>query len=167
MKIFFIGFMCSGKTTLGRQLAEELRLPFFDLDDEVEKSNGETIEEIFETRGEATFREMERDELKDLVANQRKFVIATGGGTPCFFDNMKLMLQAGHVVYLDVPVAALLQRISASKASRPLVFGLQADDLKKFTEDKVLERSQVYINAHHILSGENISLRDAMNLPFL
>jgi shikimate kinase len=119
--IFLIGFMASGKTTVGRLLAERLDWAFVDLDKVVEEGAGKTIADIFAAEGEAGFRRREAEALRE-VAQRRKTVVATGGGAPCSDENMNAMLGAGRVLWLDVPAEEAVRR--AGKASgRPLLDG--------------------------------------------
>src|SRR5258708_25113313 len=101
MKIFIIGLPGSGKTTLGKQVAEKLNLPFIDLDLEIEKLEGKTVQEIFAKRKENYFRELESRTLKNFCSGKSDFVMATGGGAPGFFDNMDVMNNSGKTVFLD------------------------------------------------------------------
>src|SRR5579859_2734142 len=103
MKIFLIGLPGSGKTTMGKSLADALRLPFADLDVEIEKSEGLTVPQIFEKRGEDYFRAAESELLKKFTSSSGHFVMAAGGGAPCFNRNMTAMNQSGITVFLDVP----------------------------------------------------------------
>ncbi len=165
MKIFLIGYMASGKSTLGVQLADALNLPFVDLDDEIEKSNGKTIAEIFEEEGAIRFRELEEEELEDIITHQQKFVMATGGGAPCNFYNMQRMNEAGITIYLNVPATELQKRIISSENKRPVVAKIEKKDLLQFIERKVTERNYFYQQAGHTVSGPSIDLSDLLKLP--
>src|SRR5438874_1229377 len=103
MKIFLIGMPGSGKTTTGKLLAEKLKLTFVDLDMEIEKSEGRSINQIFEKRKENYFREVESMILKKFCSSSESFVMSTGGGAPCFFNNIKQMNDSGKTIFLDVP----------------------------------------------------------------
>jgi len=98
-KIFLIGMPASAKTTLGEKLAAHLQIPFIDLDDVIVKAAGKSIKEVFEQEGEDHFRELEHDALHQSINAHPGFIMATGGGTPCFFDNMKVMKKAGTVYF--------------------------------------------------------------------
>ncbi|MBX2946567.1 MAG: shikimate kinase [Cyclobacteriaceae bacterium] len=121
MKIFLVGLPGSGKSTFGKQLAEALQLPFIDLDKEIEQACGMPVAEIFASKGEPWFREQESVTLRTIVGKDHSFVMATGGGTPCFHGSMELMNQAGTTIFLDIPLNIIEQRISeVEKSARPL-----------------------------------------------
>ena len=119
MKIYIVGFMCAGKTTIGRELAARIAAPFFDLDDLVEESESSKIKEIFANQGEAYFRKRERDILRSTKHLERA-VIATGGGTFTFDENIQFIRSEGLSVYLSAPFALLRSRVGAKAADRPL-----------------------------------------------
>lgn len=110
----------SGKSTIGRSLASHLGIPFFDLDKLIETSECKSITEIFSNSGEENFRTIESSELRRIVDSPAPFVLATGGGTPCFHNNMELLIQSGFTVFLDPPLDLLKQRLTNSKG-RPLI----------------------------------------------
>lgn len=139
MRIYLTGFMGSGKTTIGRMLAENRNVPFIDLDRELEHSHSKTITELFETNGEAYFREQESRMLKRIENNS--CVIATGGG--CFIYNQEWMLRNGTVIFLDVPFDEIVRRIGGDPA-RPLW---------KNAQMLYVERSDKYRNAHFTVDG--------------
>lgn len=109
----------SGKSTVSRLLAEKLELDFYDLDAEIEAASGKTIAEIF-TEGEEVFRKLEAATLLKSIINKKSFVMAAGGGTPCFFDGMKVMNESGITIYLDTPIDVLIAR-TKKKQHRPLL----------------------------------------------
>ena len=112
----------SGKTTLGRQLAAHYGCPFLDLDEAIVARAGREIPAIFQTQGEAYFRQLEADTLREVLARPGPLVLATGGGTPCFHENMSRLAAAGRTVWLDVPLPLLAARLrAAGLASRPLL----------------------------------------------
>ena len=142
--IFLIGFMASGKTTVGRLLAERLDWAFVDLDKVIEDDAGETVADIFAAEGEAGFRKREAETLRQ-VAKRRKTVVATGGGAPCRPENIETMLEAGRVFWLKVSAEEAVQR--AGKASgRPLLDG--ADDPVAAARDLLAARRPYYERAH-------------------
>lgn len=134
MKIYLVGYMGSGKSTFGQQLAITLSMPFTDLDKEFEKRYKIGIPDFFSKYGEDAFRDIEMKILSD-ISQLNDAVISTGGGTPCFFDNMKLMNQTGITIYLEASPQLLLTRIESSAWKRPLFQKFQGSDpLSKITE---------------------------------
>ncbi|MBB6609864.1 AAA family ATPase [Pontibacter sp. Tf4] len=153
MLIFLLGMMGSGKTTLGRELAEKLNYSFVDLDAFIEEKEGRTIAEIFATDGQEKFRELENQALQTIVTNFSQTVVATGGGAACFHNNMHLMNAAGETFFLDVPTELLAQRLSQSDLStRPLLAGKTQAELISFLGKTLAERRQFYVQAKHILA---------------
>ncbi len=146
MKYFLIGFMGSGKTYVGKQLAQELNIPFYDLDEYLEEKEGKKISEIFEIKGEAYFRQLERMCLRDfgIIGDA---VIACGGGTPCYFDNLEWINEVGVSIYLQTPVKILRERLSKEQSNRPLVAGKSNTELENFIEEKMKERVDFYTKA--------------------
>jgi shikimate kinase len=157
--IFLIGFMASGKTTVGRLLAERLDWVFVDLDKVIEDGAGKTVADIFAAEGEAGFRKRETAALRE-VAGRRKVVVATGGGAPCSDENIEAMLAAGRVFWLDVPAAAAVAR--AGKASgRPLLDG--AADPVAAARKLLTARSPFYARAHVRIETEDRRAEEVVN----
>ena len=121
MKYFIVGYMASGKSTFGKELAKDKGLPFLDLDESVESREGRSISEIFAKEGEEYFRKREREILHEICNEADEFVLATGGGTPCFFDNMDYMNQAGTTVFLNTSPLVIVDRLKRQRADRPLL----------------------------------------------
>lgn len=119
----------SGKSTLGKQLADKLDRNFFDLDAEIERMAGWVIPDIFAQVGEDYFRELENSVLLMLISLNEPAVIATGGGAPCFYDNMDQMNNSGTTIFLDTPMETLVERVKQEKNSRPLVNEMKDDTL--------------------------------------
>jgi shikimate kinase len=158
-RIFLIGMMGAGKTTLGRQLASRLGYTFLDLDDLIEQREGRSIAELFEQEGQERFREKEREALEAVVQQYMHVVVATGGGTPCFFDNIDFINRHGTSVFLDVPVEEITQRLSASDLSlRPLLAGKSLEEVNGFIAKILAERRAFYEQANHTLSGKNSNI---------
>jgi shikimate kinase len=150
--IFLIGFMCSGKSRIGRELAQELGWRLVDIDRAVEARVGPLVP-YFQDHGEEAFREREREVLLDLLAEQ-DLVVSTGGGTPMDGDNMDRMLAAGPVVYLDVPLDALMPRIIRAGGDRPLLLGLQGEALRSRVEQLLALRLPAYARASHAVDAD-------------
>ncbi|MFA4871190.1 MAG: shikimate kinase [Pedobacter sp.] len=165
MRIFLIGFMGCGKSTMGKKLAQKLGYTFVDLDHEIEKSLGSTIGAYFASHGEDAFRELESETLKtfDYPANA---VIATGGGAPCFFDNMDWMNENGLSLYIEMSPAALAKRLESGKDKRPLLKDLTEAQMIEFIENKLNERNVFYQRALLKINGINLTA-DAMRAAVL
>ena len=158
MKVFLLGLPGSGKTTLGKALAAELPLAFVDLDLEIENAAGKTIKEIFSESGEQRFRELESWKLTEWCASGSDFIMATGGGTPCFADNLKRMNEAGVSIFLDVPVSEIVRRMeSVSLIERPLLGSLLPAEVPAQLDRLRSQRLIFYQQAMITLSGENIT----------
>lgn len=163
MRIFLIGFMGCGKSTMGRSLASMLNLTFIDLDTYIEGKYFKTVPQIFAEEGEAEFRKKEHKVLEE-VSLFDDVIVATGGGAPCFFDNMELMNRAGYCVFLDVEINTLVNRLIHSKTERPLIKGKSPEELKSFIAELMLKRRPFYEKASYILKGSEISPDDVAEL---
>jgi shikimate kinase len=153
MKIFLIGFMGAGKTTLGKYAAKHNHLHFIDLDEYLEEKLGQEIRTIFQEKGEAFFREEERIALLEVATMAGNHIISCGGGTPCFYDNIGFMNRAGTTIYLDLSAARLTERLRNSPDKRPLLNSLTVD-LQLFVHQKLMERASFYAQAQLILPEE-------------
>ncbi len=164
-KIFLIGFMGAGKTYHGQRLANVLGVPFIDLDAMIETGEGSTISEIFATKGETHFRILESEYLHRLAAVPQA-VIATGGGTPCFFENLDWMKAAGLTVYLKTPVSLLVQRLAKQRAQRPLLANLSETELERAIEERLTERLAIYEQAERVVEqlDNTFSLAESLAL---
>jgi len=149
--------MGSGKSTLGKKLATLLRLRFVDLDNCIEKKENTRISSIFETQGETVFRQKETECLREVVASEQPLVIALGGGTICFNDNLAYIKQHGLLVYLELPVEVLAGRVQNSKKERPLLKNLSGDDLLQAIREKLEQRQPFYTQAQLTVTGTNIT----------
>lgn len=151
--LFIIGYMASGKTTFGRALALRTRRPFIDLDEEIEKSAGTTIREFMQQYGEEEFRKRERETLR-AVDLEKNPIVACGGGTPCFFDNMDYMNSCGHTLWLQASPERICLRIQEAGDTRPLLSQLSKTELLKRIESHLREREPYYAKGNICLSGE-------------
>lgn len=155
--------MGSGKSTTGKWLAERLDHEYVDLDNYVEKMTGLSVSSIFSSKGEKTFRELERKALIEHIGKSG-VVISTGGGTPCFSDNMDLMNRSGETVYLKMSVKNLFKRLVNEKDHRPLIRGKNESELKRYIKDKLKEREIFYLKAHFAIKGDSLDLEDLLTL---
>ena len=158
MKIFLLGLMGSGKSFWKKELAAKLKLPAYDLDQLIEAVEEASIPEIFEASGETYFRKTEAKVLR-WFGEKKSFVLATGGGAPCFHDNMKWMNQQGITVWLDEPVSVLAERLKNETANRPLLKHLNKNRLQEYLEKQLGERTSFYSQAKIRLKGNEINLK--------
>ncbi len=150
----------SGKSTLGKELAKLLELQFIDLDVEIEKKEAMTISEIFSKGGEDYFRKVEKNNLFNIIDSETSFVISTGGGTPCYEENMIKMIKNGTVVFLDVPVEELLERLrNQDLTSRPK---LSQPDLESILAATIKSRRVHYQRAHYTIQGNVITAQQIL-----
>ena len=155
-RIFLVGYMGSGKSSVGRLLAKKTGWQFVDLDLFIENRYRKSVSQIFSEYGETVFREMEHNILQE-VALFEQAVISTGGGAPCFHNNMSLMKQSGIVVYLKVPIPQLIKRLEISKQSRPLIKNKTIEELAVFIAESLKTREVFYNEADIILDTEKIA----------
>ena len=148
--VFLIGFMGSGKTHWGRVVARALSHPFIDLDEWIETQEGKSILQIFSDAGESDFRALEKQYLHRMKGLEPS-VIATGGGTPCFFDNLAWMQKEGVVIYLKTSPEILFRRLKAERESRPLLASLDEAQLPDIIRERLYARTPVYERADHVL----------------
>lgn len=154
-RILLIGFMAAGKTTLGKALARDLGLQFIDLDHYIESRYHCTISQLFAERGEEAFRQIERNMLHE-VAEFENVVISTGGGTPCFFDNMDYMNEQGTTVFLEASVSTIHTRLTIARTQRPLVAQKTADELRDYIIQMLELRKPYYSRAHHTFCANQL-----------
>jgi len=155
MKIFIIGYMGSGKSTFGRKLSRRLNCPFVDMDKVFQLQFNSTISNYFEKQGEEAFRREEMLLLRQYQ-NQENLIISTGGGTPCFYDNMEWMNDNGLTIYLEMSPAALFSRLKNAKTVRPLL--PPTEDFISFITTHLAKRAPYYSAAQITLNGLSISI---------
>lgn len=157
MRIFIVGYMFSGKTTLGRMLAERTGMRFIDLDLRIEHHYRCSIPTLFSKYGEDTFRLLEMQMLRRLISDEDNFILSTGGGTPCFYDNMSQMTAAGITVYLSMSVEAVCQRAEKSRKVRPLLAKFDANQRRAFIENQLQQRTPYYSQSQHRIAADHKS----------
>ena len=163
MRIFLIGFMGSGKTTIGKQLASKLNCRFVDIDHQIEEKFNLTIAEIFEKFGEQHFRETEH-EMINMMKEVENAVISTGGGSPCFLNNMELMNQSGVTIYLKTNPKALVNRIKGTQNIRPSIKGRTDSQLLEYVKVILKEREPFYLKSKIIINSINLKVQDIVNI---
>ena len=149
-RIIIIGYMGSGKTTVGHALSQELGLPFYDLDWYIETRMHRTVKQIFDEKGEEGFRKIEHNLLHE-VAEFEDVIISCGGGTPCFFDNIDYINRQGETVYLKCTTDVLYKHLKMGKTVRPLLLNKTPDEVKTFIEAQLKQREPFYAKAKHIV----------------
>lgn len=147
-KIILIGYMGVGKSTIGKELAKKTKLPFLDLDKIIEKKENKSIDELFQEKGELYFRKLEHHLFKELLSNQNSFVLSTGGGTPCYYNNHLLFeLENIKSIYLVASIDIIFERLLQEKQERPIIKDLAELELKEFIGKHFFERSYYYQKA--------------------
>lgn len=161
MKVYLIGMPGSGKSTLGKQLAEEFSVDFVDLDQEIEKETGKAIQEIFLQKGEDHFRKIESELLNRWASSSKSYVMATGGGAPCFFQGIDTINQSGLSIFLDVSVEEIVRRLSSFE-DRPLLHS--KNELEKKEKLKTLLASRLAVYHKAAITVKNIAIRDLVEV---
>ena len=160
--IYLVGMPGVGKSTIGKKLKKHFEFEFIDLDREIENTTKHSISSIFAKYGEETFRDIEAKVLRS-VSNQ-SVIIATGGGTPIYQDNMHFMLQNGVVTYLTLPIEMLVGRVNQSRTKRPLFEGKTDAELQSFISELYQRRKHVYENAQIHFSTKSVTTGDLLSL---
>jgi shikimate kinase len=166
MKIFFIGFMGAGKTHWGKMVSEKLRIPFFDLDEQIVSHEEKSIVEIFSEQGEEYFRLAEKDILHIITESHENFVMACGGGTPCYYNNIEYMNHAGTSIWINTPADILFKRLLKEKKERPLIKNLSDEQLRAFIVKKFSDRRIYYEQAEIVIDEEPVKLEDLLEKIF-
>ena len=162
MKVILIGYMGAGKTTIGKALAQQMGLNFCDLDWYIEEQNGTTISQIFAQEGEVAFREKERQALHEVI-QQDDIVLAVGGGTPCFYDNIDFMNQQAHTIYLKAMPETLKAHIRMGASKRPLVDGKTDEELTEFITSSLKKREPYYQKATDTVTIKTITRQEQID----
>ena len=150
-----MGYMASGKSLIGKLLAKKMHLEFYDLDNEIELNNGENVSTIFKIKGEIYFRKLENKVLKHLLETKADCIIAIGGGTPCYGNNISIINKLATSIYLKASVSTLYNRLKKEKNKRPLVASINTEDLPEFIGKHLFERQQFYLQAKHKIETDN------------
>lgn len=158
-RIILIGYMGAGKTTIGKALAREMGLEFYDLDWYIENRFQKKIPDIFAEKGEEGFRDIERKMLHE-AAEFENVIISCGGGTPCFFDNIDYMNQQGETVFLSAEPAVLKEHLLMGKSQRPLIQGKSPEELEDFIKTSLTTRLPFYTKAKHTVNIEVIHTKE-------
>jgi shikimate kinase len=149
--------MGSGKSTHGKKLAGLLKQPFVDLDQFIQSEENKTVQFIFENEGEKQFRKLETKYLAALTQRAESHVISLGGGTVCFAGNLELVKDNGLLIFIEMPAAALAERLQKSTQKRPLLKNVPPENLNNFIEEKLQERNRFYRQAHITFPGLNLN----------
>ena len=158
--------MGSGKTHWGKKLSQKLQVPFFDLDEKIIESEGKTINEIFDDKGEEYFRMLETDTLHMLTESHETFVMATGGGTPCYFNNLDYMNKSGTSVWINTPIDILFERLAKERKNRPLIKHLDDRQLRAYIIKKFSDRKIYYEQAHVIIDEDKKTMEKIVQQVF-
>ncbi len=155
--------MGSGKSYWADKLSSLLNIPAFHLDDEIEKAEQKTVAEIFSEKGEDHFRQKENEVLKSFSAKEN-FILSTGGGAPCFYDNMNWMNNNGITIWIDEPVEIIAERLQKEKSHRPLIATVEDNNLEYFLTQMREKRNSFYSKAKYYLTGNNITEKDFLKI---
>lgn len=163
MIIVLLGYMASGKSLVGKQLAKKLNYKFIDLDTYIESKINASISQIFETKGEIYFRKLESNSLKEVILEEEDVVLSLGGGTPCYSNNMEIINNSEKVlsIYLKTSIPTLVERLTKGKSQRPLISHLESDEqLTEFIGKHLFERSPFYQMAKILINTDNKNLQE-------
>ena len=153
--LYLIGYMGSGKSTVGKMLAERLKRTCVDIDKVVEDRSGHTISSLFSYYGEDVFREIEHHALRSVALKDDLAVIATGGGLPCFHNNIDLMKKSGRVIYLRVSESVLKHRLIEERHHRPLIAHMPLGKIDHYIKEHLARRASIYEMADVVVDGDN------------
>jgi len=165
MIVVLMGYMGSGKSTIGKELATVLNFNFLDLDDYISDKENAAISEIFKTKGEIYFRKKETQYLKELIDTSHNLVLALGGGTPCYSNNIDVFTKNENValVYLKLSIPLLAKRLFKEREKRPLISHINSEEaLLEFIGKHLFERVQYYNQAEYIINTDDNTLKDVL-----
>ncbi len=155
MKIVLLGYMASGKSSVGKILVERLEIDFIDLDTYIETKEDISVSDIFAKKGEIYFRIKETEYLTELLNSGTDFVLSVGGGTPCYANNIQLIAEKSQSFYLKASLNTLYNRLKRQRKSRPLIANLKLENLKKFIAKHLFERTLYYNQAMHSINTDD------------
>jgi shikimate kinase len=164
MKVILVGYMGSGKSSVGKLLASKLRVSFYDLDTIIEENEQQSVTELFENKGEIYFRKLENTILKLVLQKTEPFVLSLGGGTPCYHNNHEMLLQDDVVsFYLKGNAITLANRLQDEKVKRPLLSTVNENELIDFINKHLFDRSFYYHQVHHVISIDEKSVEQLVD----
>lgn len=158
--------MASGKSTVGRALAKKTSLPFYDLDSEIEKDTQMSITDIINKLGETYFRDLETKKLEEFVNKPKPFILSTGGGTPCYNNNINLLNSLGKTIYIKSSESVIYHRLLNNRRKRPLISSLNNEELKNYISTKYAERDPVYSQANLTIFLDKEDIETVINTIF-
>ena len=164
MKIVLVGYMGSGKSTIAKLLSKKLNINFIDLDEYIEKKLKSTVSTIFEEKGEIYFRKMEHKYIQEIMDKKDSLILSTGGGTPCYSNNMDAInAKSSNVFYLKLSINELVERLILEKNNRPLIKNVANEELSEFVGKHLFERSYYYLQARHIIACDKKTPEQIVN----
>ena len=164
MHIILLGYMASGKSTIGKQLSKKLGIPFLDLDTYIYEKENKSVSEIFSQNGEIYFRKKEHEYLREVLENQQDYILSLGGGTPCYANNIELILNKNSIsIYLKASIQTLSNRLLKNKNLRPLVAFLEDDQVPEFIAKHLFERRFFYEQARKVVVIDQKSVSEIVD----
>ncbi|MDP3353692.1 MAG: shikimate kinase [Flavobacteriaceae bacterium] len=160
MQIVLIGYMGSGKSSIGKSLAHKLKIPFIDLDQYIAEKEQLSVTEIFKSKGEIYFRKKETLYLQEILNDVNPAILATGGGTPCFGNNIDLLKKKSKTIYLKTSINTLVNRLLLNKHKRPLISHISDDDLLEFIGKHLFERAPYYQQSEFVVSTDGKTIKE-------
>jgi shikimate kinase len=161
MKIVLLGYMGSGKSTIGRYISDKMNITFIDLDSFIEEKEGMTISQLFSTKGEIYFRKQEGVYLKEILNTKSNYILALGGGTPCYGVNIQEINNSNIIsCYLKASIPFLVERLKEGKKNRPLIATLNDEQLTEYVGKHLFERAPFYEQSKYKIFIDNKSIED-------
>lgn len=163
MRIFIIGYKSSGKTTIGKKLANRLKMEFIDLDEYIERKAGRSVPEIYIDEGDEKFRTIEWKALNEII-HKDNIVVSTGGGVPCHCDNMHIMRENGKVLYLKLDNDTLVSRLKHATIDRPIVKGKNDEQLREYVSELRNKCEHHYLTATYTINAKDVKIEDVIRV---